>query len=51
VQIDGMAGIAWFVNDTPRVVWELVVEDGVITHIDMIAAADAIAALDIEVVS
>jgi RNA polymerase sigma-70 factor (ECF subfamily) len=51
VQIDGMAGIAWFVNGTPRVVWELVVEDGVITHIDMIAAADAIAALDIEVVS
>ena len=45
--VGGSIGIAWIVNDRPRVVWDVVVDDHTIVHIDMHADPDTIAALHV----
>lgn len=45
--VDGSIGIAWMVNDRPRVVWDVFVHDRKIVHIDMHADPDTIAALEV----
>ena len=45
--VDGSIGIAWMVNDRPRVVWDVFVDDRKIVHIDMHANPDTIAALGV----
>ena len=45
--VDGSIGIAWMVNDRPRVVWDVFVDDRKIVHIDMHANPDTIAALEV----
>jgi RNA polymerase sigma-70 factor (ECF subfamily) len=45
--VDGSIGIAWMVNDRPRVIWDVFVDDRKIVHIDMHADPDTIAALDV----
>jgi RNA polymerase sigma factor (sigma-70 family) len=45
--VDGSIGIAWIVNDRPRVVWDVFVDDRKIVHIDMHADPDAITALEV----
>ena len=45
--VDGSIGIAWTVNDRPRVVWDVFVDDRKIVHIDMHADPDTIAALGV----
>ena len=45
--VDGSIGIAWMVNDRPRVVWDVFVDDRKIVHIDMHADPDTIAALEV----
>jgi RNA polymerase sigma-70 factor (ECF subfamily) len=45
--VGGSIGIAWMANDRPRVVWDVVVDDRKIVHIDMHADPDAIAALEV----
>jgi RNA polymerase sigma-70 factor (ECF subfamily) len=45
--VDGSIGLAWVVNDRPRVVWNVFVDDRKIVHIDMHADPDAIAALEV----
>jgi RNA polymerase sigma factor (sigma-70 family) len=45
--VDGSIGMAWLVNDRPRVVWNVFVDGRQIVHIDMHADPDAIAALEV----
>jgi RNA polymerase sigma factor (sigma-70 family) len=47
--IDGGVGLVWFVDDRPKVAWDFVVADGRIVHIDMLAAGDTLAALELAV--
>jgi RNA polymerase sigma factor (sigma-70 family) len=45
--VDGSVGLAWVVNDRPRVVWDVFVDDRKIVHIDMHADPATIAALGV----
>ena len=45
--IDGAAGIAWAPGGRPRVVWELEIENGTVARIDMLAAPETLAELDL----
>jgi RNA polymerase sigma-70 factor (ECF subfamily) len=45
--IDGAVGIAWAPEGTARVVWELAIDGGKVTRIDMLAAADTLADLEL----
>jgi RNA polymerase sigma-70 factor (ECF subfamily) len=45
--VDGSIGMAWMVNDRPRVVWNVVVDGHRIVHIDMHADTDRIGALEV----
>jgi RNA polymerase sigma factor (sigma-70 family) len=45
--VDGSIGMAWMVNDRPRVVWNVFVDSRKIVHIDMHADPDTIAALEV----
>lgn len=45
--IDGTVGIAWAIEEHPRVTWNLVITGGRITHIDMLADPSTIDRLDI----
>ena len=47
VVIDGAVGIGWLVGGTPKVVWDVVVHDGLITHINMLADPDTLARLEL----
>ncbi len=46
--VDGARSLAWIVGGRPKVVWDLVIEGGRITHIDMLAAAETIETMDID---
>jgi len=45
--VDGSIGMAWVVKDSPRVVWNVLVDGHRIVHIDMHADASTIAALGV----
>ena len=45
--VDGSVGIVWAPGNTPRVVWELEIVDGTIARIDMLAAPETLADLDL----
>jgi RNA polymerase sigma-70 factor, ECF subfamily len=47
--IDGAVGIVWAVGGEPKVAWDFTIEDGKVTHIDMLAAPDSLAGLDLTV--
>ena len=46
--IDGQPGLVWSLKARPRVVWDFVVEGGRVVHINMLAAPETIATLDLE---
>jgi RNA polymerase sigma-70 factor (ECF subfamily) len=48
VLVDGQPGLVWIVGPRPRVVWDFVIEAGRIVHINMLAARDTLASLDLE---
>jgi RNA polymerase sigma factor (sigma-70 family) len=48
VIVDGSIGIAWIVNDRPRAVWDVFVDEGHIVHIDMLADRDRLATLAVQ---
>jgi RNA polymerase sigma-70 factor (ECF subfamily) len=48
--IDGAVGFAWAVAGRTKVAWDVAIVDGKIAHIDMLAARDTLAALELEVV-
>jgi RNA polymerase sigma-70 factor (ECF subfamily) len=47
VLVDGVPGAVWSLRGTPQVVFAFTVEDGVVTAIDLLAAPEAVAALDL----
>lgn len=46
--IDGHCGFAWIVEQKPRVVWDVMIENGRIAHINMLASREAISVLELE---
>jgi RNA polymerase sigma factor (sigma-70 family) len=49
--IDGAVGIVWAVAGRPKVAWDFTIEDGKVVHIDMLAAPESIAGLDLTVLA
>jgi RNA polymerase sigma factor (sigma-70 family) len=47
--IDGAVGVVWAVAGRPRVAWDFTISDGKVVHIDMLAAADSLADLDLTI--
>jgi RNA polymerase sigma-70 factor, ECF subfamily len=47
--VDGAVGVVWAVAGRPKVVWDFTIEDGKVVHIDMLAATDILAGLDLTV--
>jgi RNA polymerase sigma-70 factor (ECF subfamily) len=47
--VDGSIGMAWVVNGTPRVVWNVFIDEHQIVDIDMHADQDRIAALEVSI--
>ena len=45
--VDGSAGVVWAPGGSPKVVWEMTIVHGRITHIEMIAALDTLDDLDL----
>jgi RNA polymerase sigma-70 factor (ECF subfamily) len=45
--VDGAVGVAWAVRGRPKVVWDFTIEDGRVVHIDMLAASDTLADLEL----
>lgn len=45
--IDGAVGIVWPVDGRPKVVWDIIITDGRVTHIDMLADSSTIDRLEI----
>lgn len=43
--LDGETGVAWIVAGAPKVVWHVIVDDGRIVHLDMVAAPETLAGL------
>jgi RNA polymerase sigma-70 factor (ECF subfamily) len=48
--VDDGVGMVWFVGGRPKVVWEFMVDDGHVVHIDMVGSAERLAEMQIEVV-
>jgi RNA polymerase sigma factor (sigma-70 family) len=46
--IDGAVGVVWAVGGQPKVAWDLIIRDGQIVHIDMLAAADSLDGVDLD---
>jgi len=46
--IDGAVGVVWAVGGRPKVAWDLVIRDGQIVHVDMLAAADSLDGVDLD---
>ena len=44
--LDGAVGLLWQVGGQPKVAWEFTVQDGLVTHIDMVANPSTLASLD-----
>jgi len=47
--IDGAVGVVWVVAGRPKVAWDLIIEDGRIAHIDMLAARGTLSGLELEI--
>jgi RNA polymerase sigma-70 factor (ECF subfamily) len=47
--IDDGVGMVWMVGGRPRVVWEFMIDNDQVVHIDMVASADRLAELEIVV--
>jgi RNA polymerase sigma-70 factor (ECF subfamily) len=47
--IDGAVGVVWAVAGRPKVAWDLIIEDGKIIHIDMLAATATLDGLELEI--
>jgi RNA polymerase sigma factor (sigma-70 family) len=47
--IDGAVGVVWAVAGRPKVAWDFTISDGKVVHIDMLAAADSLADLDLTI--
>ena len=47
--IDGSVGIVWAVSGRAKVAWDLTIRDGKVVHIDMLAEADTLDALDLTI--
>jgi RNA polymerase sigma-70 factor (ECF subfamily) len=47
VLIDGAVGLVWAKNGDTKVAWDFAIRDGKVVHIDMIAAPDSLAGLDL----
>jgi RNA polymerase sigma factor (sigma-70 family) len=47
--IDGAVGIVWAVSGRAKVAWDLTIRDGKVAHIDMLAEADTLDALDLTI--
>jgi RNA polymerase sigma factor (sigma-70 family) len=47
--IDGAVGVVWAVGGRPKVVWDFTIENGTVTHIDMLAAPESLDGLDLTV--
>jgi RNA polymerase sigma-70 factor (ECF subfamily) len=45
--VDGVVGVMWAVNGTPKVVWDLTIAEGSVVAIEMIADPDRLTALDV----
>jgi RNA polymerase sigma-70 factor (ECF subfamily) len=48
--IDEGVGMVWFVGGKPKVVWEFMVDEGRVVHIDMVASGERLAELEVVVV-
>jgi RNA polymerase sigma factor (sigma-70 family) len=48
VLVDGVPGAVWSLRGTPQVVFAFTVEDGVVTAIDLLAAQETLAGLDLQ---
>ncbi|MDP9428675.1 MAG: sigma-70 family RNA polymerase sigma factor [Actinomycetota bacterium] len=48
VLVDGTPGAVWSLRGTPQVVFAFTVEDGVVTAIDLLAAPETLAGLDLQ---
>jgi RNA polymerase sigma-70 factor (ECF subfamily) len=48
VLVDGVPGAVWSLRGTPQVVFACTVEDGVVTAIDLLAAPETLAGLDLQ---
>ena len=48
VLVDGVPGAVWSLRGTPQVVFAFTVEDGVVTAIDLLAAPETLAGLDLQ---
>ncbi len=44
--LDGAAGLLWQVGGQPKVAWEFTVQDGLVTHIDMVADPTTLVSLE-----
>jgi RNA polymerase sigma-70 factor (ECF subfamily) len=47
--VAGAVGVVWAVAGRPRVVWDFTITDGKVVHIDMLAATDSLADLDLTI--
>ena len=47
--IDGAVGIVWAVSGRTKVAWDLTIRDGKVVHIEMLAEADTLDALDLTI--
>jgi RNA polymerase sigma factor (sigma-70 family) len=47
--IDGGVGIVWAVGGRVKVAWDFTIRDGKVVHIDMLAASDTLADLDLTI--
>jgi RNA polymerase sigma factor (sigma-70 family) len=47
--VDGAVGVVWAVGGRPKVVWDFVIEDGKVVHIDMLAGSDTLDELEVVV--
>jgi RNA polymerase sigma-70 factor (ECF subfamily) len=45
--VDGVVGVAWAVDGRPKVVWDFTLEGGKVVYIDMLAAGETLAAIDL----
>ena len=46
--VDGVPGAVWSLRGAPQVVFAFTVEDGVVTAIDLLAAPETLAGLDLQ---
>lgn len=45
--LDGETSVSWIVAGAPKVVWHVIVDDGRVVHLDMVAVPETLAALKV----